>query len=172
MERAHFVSQAHPVNTPPKGVTAPNGQAKPKLFPPMADQTIVAANVAASNTAEIRREYPAGATMTQGQLVYLDATNRWQLADSDAAATGNLITDLRGITLGAGANGQPMSVVTKDNDFTPGHAVTNGVPYFGSPNAGNISNTAPASGNYAVFLGVGKSTTKINLNPTASGVVV
>ncbi len=138
----------------------------------MADQTVVAANVAKSNTADYNSFYPAGATITQGQLVYLDANNRWQLADSDAAATGNAKTDTRGITLAAGSNGQLITVVTRDTALNPGFTVTNGVAYWSSPNAGNVSNVAPTTGNYAVFLGVGASTTTINFNPTASGVVV
>jgi hypothetical protein len=139
----------------------------------MADISITAASVAASNQATIRREYPFGATVTAGQLVYLDSNNRWQLMDSNAASTGNGVTDTRGIALHGGANTQPAAVVTADPDFTPGGTLTNAAAYYASPNAGALAPAADiTTGNYAVFMGVAKSTTKLNLNPTAAGIAV
>ena len=52
----------------------------------MADITITAANVVASAGARIEHG-TAGATVTAGQIVFLDSTTtgKWQLADADAA---------------------------------------------------------------------------------------
>jgi len=60
----------------------------------------------------------------------------------------------------------------KDPSFTVGATVANGVSYYGSKNAGALTGDVPATSNYTVFMGVAISTTKINLNPTASGVAV
>lgn len=139
----------------------------------MADLSINAAAVSASNQATIRREYPFGAAIGAGQVVYLDANNRWQLMDANASVAGNNITDTRGIALCNGANGQPASVCVEDPDFTPGATVANGVSYYASPNAGAIAAAGDiTTGNYATFLMVGKSTSKVNLRPVAAGVAV
>ena len=135
----------------------------------MADITITAANVVASSTAVIRKEYNFGAAVTAGQLVYLDTSNKWQLSDADAASTGNGITDLRGIALCGGANNQPAAVVVEDSDFTPGGTLTNGIAVYGSDNAGAVTHDVPGSGSYPVSLGVAKSATKLVLKPVASG---
>src|SRR5688572_18686190 len=103
----------------------------------MADLSINAAAVAASNLATIRREYNFGATITAGEVVYLDANNRWVKFDSDAGSgAGANVTDLRGIALNNGANTQPAAVCTADPNFNPGATLANGVSYYGSRNAG------------------------------------
>jgi hypothetical protein len=138
----------------------------------MADISITAANVIASATAVVRKEYNFGAAVTAGQLVYLDTNNKWQLADADAAVTGNGITDLRGIALAGGANNQPAAVVTEDSDFTPGGTLTNGTAVYGSDNAGAVTHDVPSTSSFPVSLGIAKSTSKMVLKPVASGVVI
>jgi hypothetical protein len=140
----------------------------------MADLSITATSVSASNQATVRREYQFGATITAGQVVYLNTSNRWALFDSNVGSgVGANVTDLRGIALNNGSNTQPAAVCTADPDFTPGATLSNGVSYYGSPNAGAIAPIADlGAGNYPVFLGVAKSTTKLNLNPTAAGIAV
>lgn len=141
----------------------------------MADISITAANVAASTagTAVKRSEYNFGATITQGQAVYLDSSNTWQKLDLNAAATGNGITDLRGIALNSGASGQPATVVVYDEDFTPGGTLTNGLVVYGSNTPGGITQAdIPTTGAYPVSLGIAKSTTKMVLKITASGAVI
>jgi hypothetical protein len=135
----------------------------------MADISITAANVTASANAVVRKEYTFGATITAGQLVYLDTNNRWQLVDQNAGATGNGITDLRGVALNGGANTQPAAVCTEDIDFTPGGTVTNGSAVYGSSNAGAVTHDVPGSGSYPVYVGQAKSASKIVLKINASG---
>ena len=137
----------------------------------MADITITAANVIASSNAVIRREYPFGATVTAGQVVYLNGSNQWALADMNAPL-GTKTTDLRGIALNGGSSGQPAAVVTLDPALVIGAAVTNGTSYYLSDNAGGISATAPTTGDQPVFLGLGSGTTLLVLNPTATGVTI
>ena len=138
----------------------------------MADLAVTAANVVASSTAVISKQYNFGATVTQGQAVYLNSSNEWVLLDMNAASTGNGITDTRGIALNAGADGQPATVVLEDTDFTPGATLTNGSAVYGSTTAGGITHDVPASGSYPVYLGQAKSTSKMVLKINASGAVI
>ncbi len=138
----------------------------------MAAISITAASVLASVNAVIRREYKAGATITAGQVVYLNTSNQWVLADSDAAATGNGITDLRGIALNGASSGQPVAVCTEDSDFTPGGTLTNGSAVYLFTTAGALAHDVPSSGAYPVYLGQAKSTSKMHLRPCASGAVI
>jgi hypothetical protein len=138
----------------------------------MADISITAANVAASSTATVRKEYNFGATVTAGQVVYLDTNNKWQLADSNAAVTGNETNATRGIALCGGANNQPAAVVLVDDTFTPGGTLTNGSAVYESLNAGAITHDVPTTGAYPVYLGHAKSASAMVLKPNASGVVI
>lgn len=137
----------------------------------MADISITAANVAASTSAKIERRYPFGATITAGQDVVLDDSLTWQAYDSNGTQW-HEITRVRGISLNGGASGQPAAVVTKDSDFAPGGTLTPGTAVYGSTTAGGVTHDIPTTGAYPVSLGVAKSTTKMNLNPTATGVVM
>jgi hypothetical protein len=140
----------------------------------MADITPTAANVLASSSATIVNTYLAGATITAGQVVYLNTSLQWALVDSNAAATGNAISNdpLCGFALHGAAANQPLDVAVRDTDFTPGGTLTNGSTVYTSTNAGGFTHDVPASGAYPRVLGVAKSTTKMNLNPTASGAVI
>jgi hypothetical protein len=138
----------------------------------MADITITAANVAASSTAVIKKEYNFGATVTAGQIVYLDTANKWQLGDSNAAVTGNEQTATRGYALNGGANNQPAAVVVEDSDFTLGGTLTNGSAVYESVNAGASTHDVPTTGAYPVYMGQAKSASKMVLKPNASGVVI
>jgi hypothetical protein len=139
----------------------------------MADLSVTAASVAASSAAVVVNKYNFGATVTAGQAVYLDSsTNTWKLIDSNAAVTGNELATVKGIALNGGASGQPASVCVKDTDFTPGATLTNGSPVFSSTTAGGVTHDVPGAGAYPTVLGIAKSTTKMNLNPTASGAVI
>lgn len=139
----------------------------------MADISVTPASVVASSGGTILNQYNFGATVTAGQTVYLDTTtNTWKLVDANAAVTGNEVATVKGIALCGGASGQPASVCIKDTDFTPGGTLTNGSPVYSSVTAGGIAHDVPGAGAYPTILGVAKSTTKMNLNPTSSGAVI
>lgn len=138
----------------------------------MAAISITPANVLASATAIIERNYNFAATVTQGQVVYLNTSSQWALADSDTTS-GTSLTARVGIALNAGSIGQPAQVVTKDTDFTLGGTLTNGLAIYLFTTPGAVSQAdIPTTAAYPVILGVAKSTTKINFNPTASGVII
>lgn len=140
----------------------------------MADLSITAASVLASANCAPTRQYNAGATITQGQLVYLDPTlSVWKLCDADAGTAGNNYNSRIGIALVGASNNQPLDVAERDVYFTPGATLTNGIAYYASRNAGAICPVADVgSGNYATVVGIARSTTILNLNPTPSGIAV
>jgi hypothetical protein len=90
----------------------------------------------------------------------------------DAAATGNGITDVRGIALNSGGADQPAAVCIEDIDFTPGATLTNGSTIYGSTTAGGITHDVPAANSYPVVIGVAKSTTKAVIRSIASGAMI
>ena len=133
----------------------------------MADLTITAASVAAGANAALVNQYLAGATITQGQAVYVDSTtNTVKLADADALAS----SAATGIALNAASAGQPITYQRYGN-ITIGATVAVGVAYYVSTTAGAICLESDLStGNFPHFLGFATSTTVIALDPKACGV--
>lgn len=131
----------------------------------MAAITITAANVA-KVTGALTTTGTAGATITQGQAVYLDATtNTYKLADAnDTAATSAAV----GISLNAASSGQPLTVLTS-GDITIGGTVAVGEVYAVGTTAGAILPYSEiVSTNYVTLLGIGVSATvlRVQINAT------
>jgi hypothetical protein len=133
----------------------------------MADLTITAANVVAGANATIR-EGTAGVALTAGQAVYLDsASSSYKLADCNSATAA--VRSPKGIALHAAAIGQPIAILT-EGLITIGAAVAVGVPYFLSGTPGGIRPVADnVSGDYVTYVGIGKSTTAIDVRFHESG---
>lgn len=127
----------------------------------MADLTLTPGNVLAGADA-ITENGTAGATITAGQRVYLDAaTGRFELADSDAATV--LERRTRGIALNNASDGQPLRI-HKDGDLTVGAVLTAGVTYYGSPTPGGICERADVlTGDHVEIIGVAKSTSVLSV---------
>lgn len=136
----------------------------------MADLTITAANVLAGSVSTVRSGI-LGATVTSGQVVYLDGTDsRWKLADNNSATPAVRVPG--GIALNGGANGQPVSVLV-EGDITAGATMTAGVAYYLSDTPGGICPVADlASGEYPSIIGIATSTTVLNVKFHASGVAL
>ena len=113
----------------------------------------------------------AGATITAGQSVYLDAaTNRWLLADCDGAAVAARTP--AGIALNGGAINQPIAVKTS-GDVTINAVLTVGEAYFQSPTPGGIAPRADVlSGDLLVLIGFAKSTTVLTVSIQAATVIL
>ena len=93
----------------------------------MADLTITAANVAARGGASIRHGV-AGAAVTAGQVVYLDAADgTYKLADHDSPTAA--VRSPAGIALHTAAIGQPLAVHVA-GPITIGATITAGVAYY------------------------------------------
>jgi hypothetical protein len=135
----------------------------------MADLSITAANVAAASSARTTTG-TAGATVTAGQVVYLDSSdNKYKLADNDSATAA--VRSPAGIALHASLNGQPLTVLTRGS-ITIGATTAVGEVYCLSSTAGGICPVADiAAGDYNTIIGVGTSVTAINVLFNEAGAV-
>lgn len=136
----------------------------------MANLTITAANVVKGDDAQTK-DGLAGATITAGQVVYLNpTTKRWGLADNNSATAAERVAV--GIALNGASAGQPLEVQTSGK-ITIGATVVVGTIYTLSDTAGAIAPAADlATGEYVTTLGVGISATQIALDVGNSGVAV
>lgn len=111
----------------------------------------------------------AGATITAGQAVYLDATALTiKLADANATvATAAAI----GIATHGALAGQPIRVQTRgDITLGAGAAPAVGVLYVASNNAGGLAPSSDLGATqWATVLGVGIGSNKVRLQPWATG---
>lgn len=133
------------------------------------DLSITAANVAASSGAQYA-DGTAGATITAGQAVYLDASaNTYKLADCDATAS---TAAIGGIALNGASSGQPIKIQTAGT-ITIGATVTVGEIYVLSGTPGGIAPEGDlAQADRVVLVGVGVSSSQIALRLYNSGVQV
>ena len=129
----------------------------------MAAFSITAANVLTSSSATIYTG-TAGATITQGQPLYLDTTsNTYKLAN---ALTNNPVA---GIALVGASNGQSMIICSRDPNFACGYTLATGnIPIVGNV-AGQINPYDDrATGWYVTSLGVGIGGNRMNFYITGS----
>lgn len=124
----------------------------------MADVTVTAASVLWTGSKDTGL---AGATITRGQPLYMDATdgNRLKPADADVAATSAIV----GIALNDAADEQPVEYGYGDGTLTVGGAgVVVGQIYVVSTTAGGIAPYSDLlSGDFVAFIGVGATTSTI-----------
>lgn len=102
----------------------------------------------------------AGATITQGQLLYYDSSAyTYKLADANASATTAAVV---GYAANAASSGQPIRVITEDDDMTVGATLSMTAPvYCLSATAGGIAPVADlTTGYYPAVVLIAKSTSK------------
>jgi hypothetical protein len=136
----------------------------------MADLTITPASVLpGSGAAKVNGT--AGATITAGQVVYLDSSdNKYKLADNDSATAA--VRSPAGIALHAASSGQPLTIQTA-GPITIGATVAVGIVYCLSSTAGGICPNADiAAGDYNTIIGIGTSTTVIDVKLHEAGAVM
>lgn len=136
----------------------------------MADLTVTPANVQAGARA-LKDQGIAGATITAGQTVYLDTSDmRMKLADANGSVAQAAVV---GVALNGASNGQPITFVYDDDDFTPGATVTNGTFYVLSGNPGGIAPSADiVAGWRPALVFIGKTGNKAVLKIVRTGVAV
>lgn len=136
----------------------------------MADLSITAASVVAGSGAK-KLEGTAGASVTAGHVCYLDpTTNTYKLADNDHATAA--VRSPAGIALHAAAANQPLTVLT-EGPITIGAALTAGVVYYLSGNAGGIAPIADiGAGDYPTIIGIATSTTVLDVLFHEAGVAL
>tara|TARA_R110000803_G_scaffold62272_5_gene122535 strand:+ start:524 stop:931 length:408 start_codon:yes stop_codon:yes gene_type:complete len=131
----------------------------------MADVAITAANVI-SVSGSIDRSKNAGATISQGQCVYLDSSNEWQLTDVDLSAAAKACA---GVSLNSALDGQPLAV-QKNGLMNFGAIFTEGLTYMCSDTAGGIGPSADTgSGDDAIILGNAVTTSQLRIAIVDSG---
>jgi hypothetical protein len=137
----------------------------------MAALSITVAEVIPGTTGATFEDGLAGATITAGQPLYLDASvGTYKLADADASAA---TAQVRGIALHGALTGQPIKMQT-GGDITLGAtaAPAVGVIYALGATAGSIVPSADLANPVRVsILGVGKSTGVVALKLNNTGIV-
>jgi hypothetical protein len=134
----------------------------------MADLSITAENVVSSGNIT---HGTAGATITAGQLVYLDAAdNKYKLADNDSATSA--ARSPRGLSLNGASNGQPLAVQEK-GPVTIGATLIPGTAYYLSSTPGGICPVADlGTGDYPTIIGIATSSSVLHINIQESGVAL
>lgn len=134
----------------------------------MADLSITAANVVSvADSGLTKGGGTAGATITAGQPLYIDASdsNKLKPADNDASsATANVV----GIALHGASNNQPIAY-QKTGKITIGATVAVGTAYVLSSTAGGICPIADlGTGDKLTYIGTGETSSVIalDINPT------
>lgn len=136
----------------------------------MADLTITAANVVF--TAGTKESGTAGASITAGQAVYLDAaTSTLKLAQADGTAAEAAVV---GIALHASLSGQPLVYAKTGSTLNIGGTTAKTTAYVLSATAGAIAAQADlVSTNKIVYLGYATATDgSFVLNVLNTGAVV
>jgi hypothetical protein len=136
----------------------------------MADLSITAASVLSQAGAR-RTSGVAGASITAGQVVYFDAAaQNYKLCDVNSATVAARVPV--GIALHAAATGQPLAVHI-GGPITIGAAMTAGAAYYASGTPGGIRPAADnTTGDAPALLGMSTSTTVLNVDIQAPGVVL
>ena len=135
----------------------------------MADLVITAANVVPDDDAIVVDGALCGATITAGDSVYVDEadSNKIKLCDGNDAAS----SVCAGVALCGSSDGQPISYCTIGRVII-GAAVAVGIAYYVTDNAGGIGTWAEVQvASYATLVGIGVSTTKIEIAPLVTGAV-
>ena len=135
----------------------------------MADLVITATSVVGSLPSA--QTNLAGATITAGQAIYIDSSDKVQVLDANSLPASNKGI---GVALNGGAINQPISWQA-GGDITIGAATTTGTMYIVSATnpGGFIAPDADrASGWTVIQLGRAKSTTVITLDVKNTGIVV
>ena len=136
----------------------------------MADIAITAANVLKGSGSKIVNG-TAGATITAGQVVYLEASSgKYKLADCNSATAEVRSPD--GIALHGSLANQPLTILSS-GPLTCGGTLTAGVAYYLSGTAGGIAPVADlTTGDYPVILGIATSSTVLNVDIQEAGVAL
>ena len=133
----------------------------------MADLVIVEASIAAAADATIIQG-TSGATVLQGQPVYLNSSNQYVLADTDLSAAAAVVA---GISLNSTTSGQPIDLIAGGTLTVGGSGVAVGTVYVLSGAAGKIAPAVDlANGDFTTVLGIGLTSSTIKVGIIVGGV--
>lgn len=134
----------------------------------MSDVTVTAANVKPVGATGNLTRVVYGATVTQGQPVYSDASdsNEYKPADADASAS----AVATGIAITPGGDGE-YGLIATTGQINIGGTLTQGQVYVVSTNAGGVAPYSDlGSGDYVTILGVASSSSVLDLDINATGI--
>ena len=133
----------------------------------MADLAIVEASIAAAADATIIQG-TSGATVLQGQPVYLNSSNQYVLADTDLSAAAAVVA---GISLNSTTSGQPIDLIAAGTLTVGGSGVAVGTVYVLSGTAGKFADVADlANGDFTTVLGIGLTSSTVKIGIIVGGV--
>ena len=133
----------------------------------MVDLVTVDASIAASADATIIQG-TSGATILQGQPVYLGSSNTYLLADTDASAASAVVA---GISLNSTTSGQPIDLIAGGTLTVGGSGVAVGTVYVLSGAAGKIADVADlANGDFTTVLAIGLTSSTLKVGIIVGGV--
>lgn len=112
----------------------------------------------------------AGATITAGQVVYVDANGAVQVGTNASSAGSGVGAQAVGIALNGGSAGQPIAIQI-NGVVNPGGTVAVGKIYALGTSGGIIPVDDIAGSEYITELGVGISASQIKLSINVSGAV-
>ncbi len=123
------------------------------------DESVTAANV--NWVSGVRHSnITFGETITAGQPLYLDTTTgKYKKADADTD-TESLVA---GVSKDGGGDGHPGLLLLPGAVYNCGFTTTAGAKYFLSITAGGITQVAPATGDFCVFMFWGTGTANVLL---------
>lgn len=135
----------------------------------MTDLVITATAVIPGSNVDLETK-TAAAAIAAGEIVYLDANGKYNLADTDSATA--IVRKPRGMALNGGAAGQPIQIA-KSGDVTMNAVLTKGVAVYLSGTPGKICPVADvASGDYTAIIGMALSTTVLRIDILAPDIVL
>ncbi len=134
----------------------------------MADISVVPASVKVGDATSEIEVATAGATITEGDALFLDTTtNKYLVSDCTAAGT-NVVERF---ALSAATNGNPVQVMRPGTTIDFGATLTVAEIYVLSE-AGAIAPVADlASADYVTIVGYGESTSLMLFDPNVTGYV-
>lgn len=135
----------------------------------MADLVITAANVV--KTSGVSVEGTAGATITAGTPIRIDASDSNELKESDCT-TSATTAGVDGIALNNASDGQPLTYLKSGGVMNLGATLAVGKIYVLSTSGGIAPVDDLTTADYTTVLGVATTTALITLAITASGVQV
>lgn len=130
---------------------------------------VVTASAVIPGSDSIKESGTAGATITAGQVVYKNSTTgKYDLADNNSATAE--VRSPRGIALNNASDGQPLTI-HRSGDLTMNAVLAANTDYYLSDTPGGIGPQADlAVGEYAVLIGIAKSTTVLKVHLIETGV--
>lgn len=117
----------------------------------------------------VAQGYLAGATITAGQVVYVDSNGVVQVATNATSAGSGVGSSVVGVALNGGSSGQPIDILTNGTVNIGGTAAI-GKEYKLGTAGGIIPVDDTVGGEYSTAVGIGTTAANIKLGFNVSGV--